>query len=154
MKKILSAGRLSIILLVLALAALPGCSKKEQNENNKTVTGEDVKKETKEAVEKASDYTMAQMQAFREQMDTKLVEYGEKIDLLQAKTDKLEGDARTKAEQQLEALRKKYGDVSDKLDELKSSGTGAWDQLKSGISAAMEDLGKAYKNAADELGNS
>jgi chromosome segregation ATPase len=154
MKKIISAGRLSIIVLVLALAALPGCGKKEQTEKKETVSGEDVKKETKEAIETASDFTLEQMQVFRDQMDSKLVEYGEKIDLLQAKAEKLEGDARANADQQLEALRQKYSDVSDKLDELKNSGTNAWDQLKSGISSAMNDLGNAYKNAADELGNS
>jgi len=159
MKKIKFTGRLSIIVLVFILAALPGCSKKEQTENNETVSGEDVKKEAKEAYEATGEYTQQQIQDFWEQMETRLTDYGKKIDLLQAKTEDLKGDARSEADQQLAELRQKYGDVYDKINELKNSGSGAWSQLKSGIDAAMEDLGDAYQKAAglfltsDKMGN-
>ena len=66
---------------------------------------------------------------------------------MQARAEKLEGDAKVKAEQQLTALRQKRDEVSEKLKELSSAGENAWDQLKSGIDAAMEDLGNAYKKA-------
>jgi septal ring factor EnvC (AmiA/AmiB activator) len=151
MKKIISAGRLLIIVLVFALAALPGCSKKEQNENKETVSGQDVKTETTEAMEKAADQTEQQMDAFYDQMDNKLVEYGKEIDLLQSKTEILEGDARTKADQELEALRQKYSDAYDKVNELKNSGTDEWEQLKMEIGTAMDDLGNAYKNTEGDL---
>ena len=143
------------ILLLLALGALPGCGEKEQTQSKPaTVSKEDVKKETKEAYDVTKAYTQEQMQAFREQTDTKLTEYENKIDQLQAEAEKLGGDAKTKAEQQLTALRQKQDQVSAKLKELSSSSGNAWEQLKSGIDAAMDDLGNAYKKAAAEFSKS
>lgn len=54
---------------------------------------------TKEAYDATKAYTQEQMQAFRDQTDTRLTEYKNKIDQLQAEAEKLGGDAKTKAEQ-------------------------------------------------------
>ena len=151
MKKIISAGSLVIIVLVIALATLPGCSKEEQTENNKTVSGEDVKKETKEAYETTKGYTRDQIQAFREQMNTKLMDYGKKIDMLQSQTEELGGDAREKIDHELAAMRQDYADAYDKLNELKTSSSDEWAQLKSDVDSAMNDLSNIYKKATDEF---
>ena len=143
------------ILLLLVLGALPGCGEKEQTQSKPaTVSKEDVKKEVKEAYDATKAYTQEQMQAFREQTETRLSEYKKEIDQLQVKAEKLEGDAKAKAEQQLTALRQKRDAVSEKLKELSSSSANAWEQIKSGIDAAMEDLGNAYKKAAAEFSKS
>ena len=155
MKGVIFVRGLLAIMLLLALGAFPGCGEKEQPETKSTsVSKEDVKKEAKEAYEATKAYTQEQMQAFRKQMEIKLNEYGEKIDQLEAKAEKLGGDAKAKAEQQLTALRQKRDEVSEKLKELGSSSGNAWDQLKSGIDAAMEDLGNAYKKAVAEFSKS
>jgi cytochrome c556 len=65
--------------------------------------------------------------------------------------ESLGGDAKTKAEQQLAALRQKQDAVSGKLKELGSSSGKVWEQVKSGLEAAMDDLGNAYKKVAAEL---
>jgi DNA-binding transcriptional regulator GbsR (MarR family) len=141
--------------MLLALGALPGCGEKEQTQSKPaTVSKEDVNKEAKEAYDATKAYTQEQIQAFRKQMETKLNEYGEKIDQLQAKSEELGGDAKAKAEQQLTALRQKRDEASEKLKGLGSSSGDAWEQLKSGIDAAMEDLGNAYKKAAAEFSKS
>ena len=119
-----------------------------------TVSKSDVKKEAKEAYDATKAYTQEQMQAFREQTETRLAEYKKEIDQLQATAEKLGGDAKAKAEQQLTALCQKRDEVSEKLKELSSSSGNAWEQLKSGIDAAMEDLGNAYKKAAAEFSKS
>ena len=142
-------------IMLLALGVLPGCGEQEQPESKPaTVSKEDVKKEAKEAYDATKAYTQEQMQAFRKQMEIKLNEYGEKIDQLQAKTEKLGEDGKTKAQEQLTALRQKRDEVSDKLKDLSSSSGNAWEQLKSGVDAAMEDLGNAYKKAAAEFSKS
>ena len=141
MNKIIYAGRLLVIVLALALVALSGCSKNEETKNNETASGENVKKA-------ASQITREQINAFWEQMEKKLTDYGDKIDLLQEKTETLSGDARAKAEQDLQAMRDKYDAVDDKLNGLKDSGSDTWAQYESSTSAAMEDLGNAYKKAA------
>jgi len=152
MKSVMFVRGLLAIMLLLALGAFPGCGEKDQAQSKPaTVSKEDVKKEAKEAYNATKAFTQEQMQAFGKQIETKLNEYGEKIDQLQAKAEKLGGDAKTKAEQQLTALRQKRDEASEKLKRLGSSSGDAWEQLKSGIDAAMEDLGNAYKKAAAEF---
>ena len=155
MKSVMFIMGLLAIMLLLAVGALSGCGDNEQTQSKPAaVTKEDVKKEAKEAYNTTKAYTQEQMQAFREQTAAKLAEYEKEIDQLQAKAEKLEGDAKAKAEQQLTALRLKRDAVSEKLKELSSSSANAWEQIKSGIDAAMKDLGNAYKKAAAEFGKS
>ena len=155
MKSVMFVRGLLAIMLLPALGALPGCGEKEQTESKPTtVSKEDVKKESKEAYDATKAYTQEQIQAFREQTESKLAEYEKEIDQLQTKAEKLGGDAKAKAEQQLTALRQKYDEVPGKLKALSSSSGNAWEQIKSGIDAAMEDLANAYKKAAAEFSNS
>jgi len=155
MKSNMYVTGLSAILLVLIMGAFQGCGDKEQPESKSAaVSKEDVKKEAKEAYETTKAYTQEQMQAFRKQMETKLNEYGEKIDQLQAKAEKLKGDSKAKVEQQLTALRQKRDEVSEKLKELSSSSGNAWEQLKSGVDAAMDDLVNTYKKVVAEFSKS
>ena len=155
MKRVRFVGGLLAIMLLLCLGALPGCGEKEQIPSKPaTVSEKDVKKEAKEAYDATRAYTLEQMQAFREQTETRLAEYKKEIDQLQAKAEKLGRDEKAKAEQQLTALRQKRDEVSEKLKNLSSSSGNAWEQVKSGIEAAMEDLGNAYKKAAAEFSKS
>ena len=146
-------GLLAVILLVPW--ALSGCGDKDQPQSKSgTVSSDDVKEEAREAYEATKAYTQDQMQAFRKQMETKLDEYGKDIDQLQAKAERLEGEAKAKAEQQLTALRQKRDAVAEKVKELGSSSENAWGQIKSGIDAAMEELANAYKQVVAEFSNS
>ncbi len=155
MKSVMCVKGLLAIMLLLAIGALPGCGEKEQIESKSaTVSKQEVKKEVKEAYEATKAYTREQMQAFQEQAETRLDEYKKAVDQLQVNAEKLEGDAKAKAEQQLTALRQKRDEVSEKLKDLRSSSGNAWEQLKSGVDEAMEDLGNAYKKAAFEFGES
>jgi DNA-binding transcriptional regulator GbsR (MarR family) len=155
MKRIIFVRGILAIMLLLALGALPGCGEKEQSESKSaTVSKEDVKKDAKQAYDATKVYTQEQMQVFREQTETRLAEYKKEIDQLEAKAEKLEKDAKAKAEQQLTALRQKQDDVSKKLKDLSSSSGNAWKQLKSGVDTAMEDLDNTYKKAAAEFGKS
>ena len=121
-KGVMFLGGVSSILVLLALGALAGCGENEQTqEKAAAVTKEDVKKEAKEAYDTTKAYTQEQMQAFREQTAARLAEYEKDIDQLQAKAEKLGGDAKARAEQQLKALRQKRDAVSDKLKELGSA---------------------------------
>ena len=134
------------------MGVFTGCGKKEQDQSKtEKVSAEDVKEKTMEAYDATKAYTQEQMKAFHEQMKTRLAEYNDDIDKLQAKMEELGGDARAKAEQQMTELRQKRDDVSNKLQELGSSSGNAWEQLKSGIDAAMEDLGNAYKKVLAEF---
>ena len=155
MKRYLFVRRLLAIMMLLAMGTLSGCGDNEQTQSKPAaLTKEDVKKEAKEAYDTTKAYTQEQMQAFREQTEARLAEYEKDIDQLQAKAEKMGGDAKAKAEQQLTALRQKRDAVAEKMKELGSSSEGAWEQIKSGIDAALEDLGNAYKKAAAEFSKS
>ena len=155
MKNVMFASGLLAVMLLLAFGALPGCGEKEESRSNPgTVSKEDIKEEAMEAYDTAKAYTQDQMQAFHEQMKTRLSEYNDDIDQLQVKVEELGGDAKIKAEQQMTALRQKRDEASKKLQELSSSGENSWEQLKSGIDAVMEDLGTAYKKVAAEFSKS
>ena len=155
MKRYLFARGLLALVLLLALGAFAGCGENEQSQSKPaTVSKEDVKKQAKEAYDTTKTYTQEQMQAFRQQTEAKLAEYEKDIDQLQAKVEKMGGDAKAKAEQQLTALRQKRDAVSEKLKALGSSSEGAWEQIKSGIDAALEDLGNTYKKVAAEFSKS
>jgi chromosome segregation ATPase len=153
-KASLVKGLLTITLL-LALVAVTGCGEKKKPQNKTdAVSTQDVKKDTKQAYDTTKAYTQEQIKAFRQQTEAKLTEYEKDIDQLQAKAEKLEGDAKVKAEQQLTALRQKRDAVSEKLKKLSSSSGNAWDQIKSGIDASMQDLENTYKKAAAEFSKS
>ena len=142
------------IMLLLAIGVLPGCGEKEQSQSKPAaVSKEDVGEKVMEAYDVTKAYTLEQMKAFREQTETRLDEYKKEIDRLQATAEKLEGDAKAKAQQQLAALRQKRDAVSEKLKDLSSSSGDAWEKLKSGVDAAMDDLGNACKKAVAEFGN-
>jgi predicted small lipoprotein YifL len=154
MKNFLSVRILSAIML-MTLGVLAGCGEKEQTQSKPAaVSKQDVKQEVKQAYDTTKAYTQEQMQTFREQTEAKLAEYENDIDQLQAKAEKMGGDAKAKTEQQLTALRRKRDAVSEKMKELGSSSEGAWEQIKSGIEAALEDLGNTYKKAAAEFSKS
>ncbi|MDA8137596.1 MAG: hypothetical protein M0036_02980 [Desulfobacteraceae bacterium] len=140
------------ITLLLVLLVIPGCSKKEEPRNMApSISKEDVKQQAKEAYNTTKAYTQEQMQAFLTETQTKFAQYEKDIDQLQAKAEKLEGQAKANAEQRLAELRQKRDAVSEKLKDLNSSKAGAWEQIKSGVDAAMEDLDKAYKKAVAEF---
>jgi len=143
------------IMLLMAVGILAGCGDNEQTQSKPAaVSKEDVKKQAKEAYDTTKVYTQEQMQAFREQTEARLAEYEKDIVQLQAKAQKLEGDAKAKAEQQLTQLRQKRDAVAEKIKELGSSGGKAWEQIKSGAEAALEDLGNTYKKVAAEFSKS
>ena len=152
MKNNMFVRGLLTIMLLLAMGVFTGCGENEQDQGKtEKVSAEDVKEKTMEAYDATKAYTQEQMKAFHEQMKTRLAEYNDDIDKLQAKMEELGEDARVKAEQPMAELRQKRDDVSKKLQELGSSGGNAWEQLKSGIDAAMEDLGNAYKKVLAEF---
>jgi len=155
MKFVMSIRGLMVIVLLLALGALPNCGENEQSQSKPAaVSKEDIGQKARETYNATKAYTLEQMQAFREQTETRLGEYKQEIDRLQATAEKLEGDAKAKAQQQLAALRQKRDAVSEKLKALGSSSEGAWEQIKSGIDAALEDLGNTYKKVAAEFSKS
>jgi hypothetical protein len=104
------------LLIMLAsffsLALFFACGDQKDAEKSDTkVTYEDVKKESKEAMETAKEYTQEQKEEYLRQMRAKLDEFNKEFQELQSKvaskaTD-LKVDSKAKFEQSVEALAKK-----------------------------------------------
>jgi hypothetical protein len=155
MKSVMSIRGLMATSLLLALGALPSCGENEPLQSKPVaVVKEDIGQKAREAYNATKTYTLEQTQAFRKQTESRLGDYKKEIDRLQANSEKLEGDAKAKAQQQLTALLQKRDDVSEKLKNLSSSSGNTWAKMKSGVEAAMYDLGRACKKAVGEFSNS
>jgi phage-related protein len=149
---------LGFILLVFFLSAslLIGCGSEEKSKSEKSkkkTSLEDVKKETKEALDATAAYTREQQEEYRKKIEAKLKEIDKEIDELKIKAGKLKEDAKVKVDQSVDDLQTKKNEVYVKLDKLKTNRGQAWEDLKSGIDAAMKELGISYEKARSRFDN-
>ena len=136
-------------MLLLALVVLAGCGENDQTQSKPAaVSKEDVKKEAKEAYDATKAYTQEQMQAFREKTETRLAEYKKEIDQLQAEAEKLGGDAKAKAKQQLTALRQKQDQVSAKLKQIARARSNRSAEASPRMSMGLPRLQKSGRKAS------
>ena len=82
-----------------------------------------------------------------ETMEEKLKDWGDEIEKLREKADRLGASARTKFQEQAEDLRVKQESARQKLQEMKKTGGEAWEDLRTGAEAALGDLKKAVERA-------
>lgn len=80
-------------------------------------------------------------------MEEKLKEWGDEIETLRGKADRLGARARSKFQEQAEELRVKQESARQKLQEMKKTGGEAWEDLRAGAETALEDLKKAVDKA-------
>jgi len=84
-----------------------------------------------------------QREAYQEKIEASLNEWAAQIELLKAKAQKVEAQAKMEYYNKLEDVRIKENAVRQKLAELKSAGDDAWEKLKTSAEAAAEELRKA-----------
>jgi len=143
--------RRKIILILLAsffsVAFLFACG--DQNETEKSGakgTYEDVKKESEKAMESTTDYTHEKKEEYVRQMEAKLEEFDKEMKEFQAKVEsraaELKEESKAEFNQSMEALGKKKQAADEKIEELKSAGSDAWDDLKVGVDSAMDELAR------------
>lgn len=116
-------------------------------ETKSDVSAQDVKKETKEALETTKEFTAQQKEDFQRKMRAELDRMQKQIDHLTAKANQAKKDAQAELNKAIGELQKQKDAAGKKLQELESASEKAWGDLKSGLNAAMEDLEKSYKRA-------
>lgn len=139
------------VLSFFMLGLLFGCGGQEEQQ---AVTGEDVKKEAKEAAETAGSYAEAKKEEYQKKLNAQLEKYEQKIDALQAQSRVMAQDAKDELNEKLETLRDKKEALQQKADELESKSGQAWQDLKTGIDESIEDLNTAFEKAASHFGSS
>lgn len=135
----------------LLIAALPfwlaaGCGQPE--ETTEAVTPETVETEVKEAAEAVAALTQQEMDAFINQMESQLQRFQGRIDEMRSQAEAMEGEAREAAQQHIAAIEEKQQQALQKLEELKSAGADAWEDVKRGLQTAVLRLNQAFQEAA------
>jgi len=88
---------------------------------------------------------------FQEQIESTLNEWGEEIEKIRKKADKLGADARDKYRGQIEDLRAKHETARKKLEDMKRTSGEAWEDLRNGAEAAIDELKKGVEGAVAKL---
>jgi len=88
---------------------------------------------------------------YQEQIESTLNEWGEEIEKIRKKADRLGADARGKYREQIEDLRLRQETARKKLEDLKRAGGEAWEDLRSGADAALDELKKGVEGAVAKL---
>lgn len=89
--------------------------------------------------------------AYEEKLDAQLKEYNAQIVLLKAKAQNARADAKIDYYKTIDALEHKQDEAKTKLQELKTAGDEAWEDVKAGAEKAWAEVKAAYHNAASKF---
>ncbi len=78
-------------------------------------------------------------------METRLEQYGARLDRLVAKAKEAGAEAKTDYRKRIQDLKAKYRAAQSRLDELRAAGSGKWDTVKAGVESAWAELEAAFK---------
>ena len=88
---------------------------------------------------------------YQEKIESTLNEWGEEIEKIRKKADKLGAEASGKYREQIEDLRVRQETAKKKLEDLKRTGGEAWEDLRRGSEAALDELKKGVEGTVAKL---
>ena len=88
---------------------------------------------------------------YQVQIESMLNEWGEEIEKIRKKVDKLGSEAKDNYREQIEDLRARQETARKKLEDLKRTGGEAWEDLRIGADAALDELKKGVEGAVAKL---
>lgn len=80
-------------------------------------------------------------------MHSKLDLWNAEIDKLSAKADHASAEARAEYHKHMDDLRAKRDAAHKRLDEIRQTGEGAWEDMKAGVEMAWDAIGEAIDSA-------
>lgn len=92
-----------------------------------------------------------QRKAYEEKLEAQLKEWATQIALLMAKADKAKAEAKIDFYKTIDALQHKQEEARTKLNELKTAGDEAWEDVKKGAEKAWAEIKIAYKDATSRF---
>jgi len=114
-------------------------------------TTDKVLRDTKEAVESTTQYTLQQKEAFQKTFQAELAEMQEKIAELQKKTSAASVEARSEMQKALQELERKKNEARKQLDDVSRSTSSGWSKLKENLNRTLDDLKHSYKETVSKL---
>jgi len=112
-----------------------------------SVTGDEVMRETGEAVDAAVRYADQEKDKF-------VATSEEKLQQLKARWSSWQAEAGEQTQQMKQKFNEQYEEASERLGRLKDTSGEAWGEMKAGFLDAYEDLEAATKEAAQKFGES
>jgi chromosome segregation ATPase len=89
--------------------------------------------------------------SYQRKLEAQLKEWAATIDLLKAKADKAEAEAKIEYHEELDELRLKWAAAQQSLRELKAAGDKAWDEVEASLRKAWAELKKGLDSAASKF---
>jgi hypothetical protein len=89
--------------------------------------------------------------AYEEKIDAQLKEWSAEIALLNAKADKARAEAKTEYYKTIESLQGKQDKVRMKLQEIRTAGDDAWEDLKNGAENVWTEVNSAFQSATSKF---
>jgi hypothetical protein len=89
--------------------------------------------------------------AYEEKLDAQLKEWSAQLALLKAKADNAKADAKIEYYKIIEALQHKQNNARTKLQELKTSGDEAWEDIKTGAEKVLAEVKAAYHDVSSRF---
>ena len=94
---------------------------------------------------------MDSKEAYREKLEAQMREWSAKIDLLKAKADQAEAEAKIEYSKAIEDLRRRKEALQTKFRELQNASDAAWKDIKAGTERAAADLRDALQSALSQF---
>lgn len=114
---------------------------------NTEATAEEVRRETKAALDAIKSYTFRQKDEYQKKLRAALDRLDERIADLKERAQEAGEQARKKYAQQIDELKKARQAAGAKLDKIKAATAESWEEMKAGASRAVDDLRQAYERA-------
>ncbi len=148
--------RLFPTLMVAGLLSILGCDQKSTStqpnlENPSTVTMDDVRRDTSNALETTATYSKQNKDLLVKDLKEQLTIMDAKIDELRLKGKGLASDAKVKWDVKMSELEIKRKSASAKLTDIENSSAEAWGDVEKGAQSAWVELKKAYQDASNEF---
>ena len=89
--------------------------------------------------------------AYEEKYDAQLKEWSAEIALLKAKADKAKAEAKIEYYKTIEILQAKQDAAGTKLQELRTAGDDAWEDLKAGAENVWTEVKTAFQSATSRF---
>lgn len=137
------------VLIVSSFIVLGSCKGKTSRE--KEVTGEDVKKEFREAVDTTAAYLSEERKQMINSYEKRIKNAEQQIAALKDKTVSAGETVQQEYRERIRTLESSVAGAKEDIIALKSSSKEAWGEFQEGVKAALEDLDQAIEDAKNEF---
>ncbi|MGD2128937.1 MAG: hypothetical protein PVJ33_01230 [Lysobacterales bacterium] len=90
-------------------------------------------------------------EAHIEKFSARLDQVQAKIDLLKARAREADADTRIRLKKEIDDIKERRADLEKRVDELKTAGSDAWEDIRNGLDAGWQALSRALDKATSRF---